>query len=108
MAVTLPSVGRVVPIFQLFMLAMLLLATSANNQLEVMNEQELRQLIVDEEYVAVLFSYDADCIGRCENLEATLASIREDVVEALNAWVVRCHSPTLATEYGLNTKVHFT
>lgn len=42
---------------------------------------------------------------RCEELEDTLASIREDIVEALNAWVVRTHSPTLSSEYGLNTKV---
>ena len=48
-----------------------------------------------------------DCTGRCEELEDTLVKIREDVVEALNAWVVRTHSPILSTEYGLNTKVCF-
>lgn len=79
-------------------------ATCATNQLEVMNEQELRQLITDEDYVVALFSNEADCTGRCEKLEDTLASIREDIVEALNAWVVRTHSPTLSIEYGLNTK----
>ncbi|XP_050732336.1 uncharacterized protein LOC127006427 [Eriocheir sinensis] len=79
-------------------------ATCATNQLEVMNEQELRQLITDEDYVVALFSNEADCTGRCEELEDTLASIREDIVEALNAWVVRTHSPTLSIEYGLNTK----
>lgn len=30
--------------------------TCATNQLEVMNEQELRQLITDEDYVVALFS----------------------------------------------------
>lgn len=46
-----------------------------------------------------------ECTGRCEELEDTLASIREDVVEAVNAWVVRTHSPTLAVQYGLIGKV---
>lgn len=104
MAVTLRFSMISLPIFLLLIFAKLPLVTSTNNQLEVMNEQELRQLIVDEDYVVVLFSSDTDCTGRCEELEDTLASIREDVVEALNAWVVRTHSPTLSTEFGLNTK----
>uniref|UniRef100_A0A0P4WMG4 Thioredoxin domain-containing protein n=1 Tax=Scylla olivacea TaxID=85551 RepID=A0A0P4WMG4_SCYOL len=105
MAVTVRSARRVLlPIFLISIFARLSPVTCTNNQLEVMQEQELRQFIIDEDYVVVLFSNAGDCTGRCEELEDTLASIREDVVEALNAWVVRTYSPTLSTEYGLNTK----
>ena len=63
MSVTLRPRVSFLPIFLLFMFAKLPLATTENNQLEVMNEQELRQLIADEDYVVVLFSkcYMLDC-----------------------------------------------
>lgn len=47
------------------------------------------------------------CTGRCQDLEDTLTFVREDVVEALNAWVVRTHAPALAEQYGINSKVGF-
>ena len=57
MAVTARSGGGVLlPIFLMSIFARLPLVTCATNQLEVMQEQELRQLIADEEYVVVLFS----------------------------------------------------
>lgn len=72
--------------------------------LEILSEEEVKQLISDGNDVVVLLSIKVECTGRCEDLEDTLALIREDVVEALNAWVVRTHSPALAEEYGLNDK----
>ncbi|XP_066989793.1 thioredoxin domain-containing protein [Macrobrachium rosenbergii] len=72
------------------------------NTLEYMDVEEVKQLINDEKYVVILLSDEKDCGEKCKELEETLASIREDVVESLNAWVVRTHSPELSEEYGLN------
>ncbi|XP_053644397.2 uncharacterized protein [Cherax quadricarinatus] len=72
--------------------------------LEVMMEEELRQRISDDSFLVVLFSDSSECTGKCKELEDTLALIREDIVEAFNAWVVRSHSPSLAEQYGLSSK----
>ncbi|KAG7168363.1 uncharacterized protein LOC121867210 [Homarus americanus] len=72
--------------------------------LEVMNEEEVKELIAEEKYVVILFSDSSECTGKCEELEATLELIREDIVEALNAWVVRTHTPAVAQQYGLSGK----
>ncbi|XP_045606261.1 thioredoxin domain-containing protein [Procambarus clarkii] len=77
---------------------------TASSSLEVLAEDELRQLAADEHYVVVLFGDSSECTGRCKELEGTLALIREDIVETFNAWVVRTHSPSLAEQYGLNNK----
>ncbi|XP_068213563.1 thioredoxin domain-containing protein-like [Palaemon carinicauda] len=71
------------------------------NTLEFMEGQEVKQLINDEKYVVILLSDQKECSEKCGELEETLASIREDVVEALNAWVVRTYAPELSVEYGL-------
>ncbi|KAK3863455.1 hypothetical protein Pcinc_030763 [Petrolisthes cinctipes] len=85
------------PVFLIF-LAWTLPAAA---KLEFLNEGEVKQAITEEKYIVVLFSEGTVCTGGCEELEDTLASIREDVVEAVNAWVVRTHSPNLALQYGL-------
>ncbi|KAK4304544.1 hypothetical protein Pmani_023425 [Petrolisthes manimaculis] len=86
-----------IPVF-LFLLAWTLPAAA---KLDFLNEDEVKQAIIDEKYIVILFSEGSECTGGCEELEDTLASIREDVVEAVNAWVIRTHSPTLALQYGL-------
>ncbi|XP_047494537.1 uncharacterized protein LOC125042735 [Penaeus chinensis] len=73
--------------------------------LEVMEEEEIKQLLVDEKYVVILFSDTPECTGKCKDLEDTLIAVREDIVESLNAWVVRTHSPALAKQYGLTAVV---
>ncbi|KAK7023614.1 hypothetical protein SK128_022253 [Halocaridina rubra] len=72
-----------------------------NNRLEFMASEELTQLLNEEKYVVVLLSDGEECQGKCQDLEETLASVREDIVESLNAWVVRSHSPEMSKEYGL-------
>ncbi|KAF2366866.1 Thioredoxin domain [Trinorchestia longiramus] len=68
--------------------------------LEVVTEGELQQLVKDEKYVLVLFSRGEECTGSCKKLEQQLLHIREEIVEALGAWVIRCHAPDTLTKWG--------
>ncbi|KAK2721831.1 uncharacterized protein LOC136035352 [Artemia franciscana] len=68
-------------------LASFLVAVSANIPLETITEKELSNLIENEKNVIVLFSAQ-DC-EECAVLEDELAAIREDLVDNLNAWVVK-------------------
>lgn len=63
----------------------------------------LSQTINDFLSTEILFSTGdtPECTGKCKDLEDTLTAVREDIVESLNAWVVRTHSPALAKQYGL-------
>ncbi|KAJ1527916.1 hypothetical protein ONE63_007851 [Megalurothrips usitatus] len=65
--------------------------------LEIVNDDELVNLFRSEKYVVVLFT-KKDCEA-CEVLEKELTSLREDLVDALNAWVVKAVSSSLAKLY---------
>lgn len=58
------------------------------NSLEEVEDKELRKLISQEQYVAVLFS-DGGNIELTEEYESALGAVREDLVDSLNAWVVK-------------------
>lgn len=76
--------------FSLYILAFALVSSlvsvSAGN-LELVNDDELLNLIKTEKYVVVLFS-KKDC-EVCDNYENELIHLREDLVDTLNAWVVK-------------------
>lgn len=71
----------------LVVLASLECLVKANN-LETMEDAELLKLIRQEQYVIVLFC-ENDVSGRCVDYETELSAVREDLVDSLNAWVVR-------------------
>lgn len=74
--------------------------SKAEESLELTPDAELQQLIEDDGFVIVLLS-PGKCEEICSSLENTLTSIREDLVESLNAWVVRAESLQFATKFGL-------
>lgn len=65
--------------------------------LENVAEPELLSLIRNEKYVVVLFT-KPDC-PECDKLETILINIREDLVDSLNAWVVKAESSYLVKLY---------
>ncbi|KAK3911999.1 Thioredoxin domain-containing protein [Frankliniella fusca] len=65
--------------------------------LEVVNDDELVNLFRSEKFVVVLFT-KKDCEA-CEVLEKELTSLREDLVDALNAWVVKAVSSSMVKLY---------
>lgn len=68
-------------------LLILFVASTANGALELVQDEELMNLIRTEKYVIVLFSVN-HC-EECDKYENELVSLREDLVETLNAWVVK-------------------
>ncbi len=74
-------------LFLLALLATLMPSASAAENLERMPEEELRKLVNQEQYVIALFCDDND--DTCEDWETELTAVREDLVDSLNAWVVR-------------------
>ncbi|KAF2885523.1 hypothetical protein ILUMI_20673 [Ignelater luminosus] len=66
-------------------------------KLEVVNDEELLSLIRTEKYVIVLFT-KKDCEA-CDNYENELTALREDIVDSLNAWVVKATSSQLVRLY---------
>ncbi|TRY69120.1 hypothetical protein TCAL_04112 [Tigriopus californicus] len=58
------------------------------NNLETLEDGELLKLIRQEQYVIVLFC-ENDVSGRCVDYETELSAVREDLVDSLNAWVIR-------------------
>jgi len=58
------------------------------NSLEEVDDKELIKLINQEQYVAVLFS-DNGNTELTNEYEAALGAVREDLVDSLNAWVVK-------------------
>nr|SVE86195.1 EOG090X0856 [Daphnia similis] len=71
--------------------------------LEQVNDTELEKLIGNEKFVIVLFRDDT-CQG-CDELEGQLSSIREDLVDALNAWVVKAVSSPLVSNFTFGKEV---
>jgi len=68
------------------------------NSLEV-DDKELAKLINQEQYVAVLFS-DEGNTELTNDYESALGAVREDLVDSLNAWVVKAtKSETLRKFY---------
>ncbi|XP_050538688.1 uncharacterized protein LOC126904076 isoform X2 [Daktulosphaira vitifoliae] len=65
--------------------------------LEVVNDDELLELFRTENYVLVLFSLK-DC-EKCKLYEETLIQIREELVDALSAWVVKVDGSNLVHIY---------
>lgn len=58
------------------------------NSLEEVDDKELNKLLNQEQYVAVLFS-DEKNAELTEEYETALGAVREDLVDSLNAWVVK-------------------
>ncbi|XP_056638380.1 thioredoxin domain-containing protein [Diorhabda sublineata] len=65
--------------------------------LEVVQDEEVLNLIRTEKYVVVLFS--RKYCEPCDNFENELTSLREDLVETLNAWVVKVEDSQLSRLY---------
>ncbi|PNF30252.1 hypothetical protein B7P43_G01228 [Cryptotermes secundus] len=68
--------------------------------LEVVTDDELLNLFKSEKYVIVLFT-KRDC-EQCDNFENELIHLREDLVDTLNAWVVKAVSSQLVRLYNPN------
>jgi len=68
-------------------------ASVKGESLEVMPDKELEALIKQENYVLVLFGpglgAPKDAQQKTADLETELAAVREELVDSLNAWVVR-------------------
>ncbi|KAK4008185.1 thioredoxin domain-containing protein [Daphnia magna] len=71
--------------------------------LEQVNDTDLEKLIANEKFVIVLFREET-CQG-CDELEGQLSSIREDLVDALNAWVVKAVSSPLVSNFTAGKEV---
>ncbi|XP_067006132.1 thioredoxin domain-containing protein [Anabrus simplex] len=65
--------------------------------LETVNDDELLNLVRSEKYVVVLFT-KKDC-EECDLYENELTHLREDLVDDLNAWVVKAHDSQLVRLY---------
>ncbi|KAG8237660.1 hypothetical protein J437_LFUL017552 [Ladona fulva] len=83
--------------WKLAFLILLCYGKTASSSLEVVNDDELTNLIRGEKYVVVLFTKD-DC-DACDNLENELIGLREDLVDSLNAWVVKSVNSPLVRLY---------
>jgi len=71
--------------------------SSTVGKLEIVNDEELLSLIRTEKYVVVLFT-KKDC-EPCDKYESELAVLREDIVDSLNAWVVKAVGSQLVRLY---------
>ncbi|XP_050502706.1 thioredoxin domain-containing protein [Diabrotica virgifera virgifera] len=69
----------------------------AQSNLEVVQDEELMNLIRTEKHVIVLFS--RKYCESCDNYENELTGLREDIVETLNAWVVKVEDSQLTRLY---------
>jgi len=68
--------------------------------LEVVSDDELLELCRSENYVVALFTLK-DC-DKCRKYEDTLTQIREELVDSLNAWVVKVEGSNLVHIYNPN------
>ncbi|XP_046390833.1 thioredoxin domain-containing protein [Ischnura elegans] len=68
-----------------------------SSSLEAVSDDELTNLIRGEKYVIVLFT-KKDC-DACDNLENELIGLREELVDSLNAWVVKAVNSPLVRLY---------
>lgn len=80
-----------------FVLTVLLQILLVHSNLEVIQDEELMNLIRTEKYVIVLFS--RKYCESCDNYENELTSLREDLVETLNAWVVKVEDSQMTRLY---------
>ncbi|CAG9759698.1 unnamed protein product [Ceutorhynchus assimilis] len=71
---------------------------NTKSELELMQDDELMQLIRTEKYVVALFT-SKFCGEECENYENELTGLREDLVESLNAWVVKLVDSSMTRLY---------
>lgn len=46
---------------------------------------------------------EQQCSGPCQQLERQLVAVREELAEALGAWVMRCYAPTTVAGWGGDT-----
>jgi len=74
--------------------------------LELVNDEDLEKLIATEKFVVVLFRTE-NC-PTCDELESQLFSIREDLVDSLNAWVIKLESSPLVMNFTLGKEPHKT
>lgn len=70
------------------------------SELELIQDEELVNLIRSEKYVVALFT--KKFCEECENYENELTGLREDLVETLNAWVVRLIDSSMTRLYTPN------
>nr|CAG4646353.1 EOG090X0856 [Macrothrix elegans] len=82
---------------RLVLIAFLSYLSLANGSLEPVSDTDLEKLIVNEKFVVVLFRLDI--CSECDDLEAQLSSIREDLVDSLNAWVVKAVNSPLVYNF---------
>nr|CAG4649435.1 EOG090X0856 [Scapholeberis mucronata]SVE93690.1 EOG090X0856 [Scapholeberis mucronata] len=73
------------------------LIVTASASLEPVSDTELEKLISNEKFVVTLFR-DETCKS-CDEVESQLSSIREDLVDTLNAWVVKSVGSPLASNF---------
>lgn len=81
----------------LFIFSVLLLNNVSSNELERVNDEELEKLIANERFVVVLFR-TRDC-SDCDTAESILLAVREDLVDSLNAWVIKAESSSVAANF---------
>ncbi|CAG9865458.1 unnamed protein product [Phyllotreta striolata] len=80
-----------------FVIVVFLKFLLVRGNLEVVQDDELMNLIRTEKYVVVLFS--RKYCESCDNYENELISLREELVDALNAWVVKVEDSQMTRLY---------
>lgn len=102
----------------LFLFLSSLVINNVLGNLEQVSDVELEKLIANEKFVVALFrggKIQIKCSKNdrqltffqsvlesckdCDDLESQLSSIREDLVDALNAWVVKAVSSSLVSNF---------
>ncbi|CAH0551730.1 unnamed protein product [Brassicogethes aeneus] len=88
--------------FKLIVYSLLFIQFSygAKGALELIQDDELMNLIRTEKYVVCLFTLN-HC-EECDKYENELVSLREDLVETLNAWVVKVVNSQMTRLYSPN------
>ncbi|XP_046453419.1 uncharacterized protein LOC124201020 [Daphnia pulex] len=81
----------------LFLFLSSLVINNVLGNLEQVSDVELEKLIANEKFVVALFR--GESCKDCDDLESQLSSIREDLVDALNAWVVKAVSSSLVSNF---------
>ncbi|XP_066255448.1 thioredoxin domain-containing protein [Euwallacea similis] len=85
---------------RLIFFTLLILFGQSKADLELIQDDELVNLIRSEKYVVALFSKKF-CLD-CESYENELTGLREDLVETLNAWVVKLIDSSMTRLYTPN------
>nr|CAG4647153.1 EOG090X0856 [Megafenestra aurita]SVE92462.1 EOG090X0856 [Megafenestra aurita] len=82
---------------RLFLVLFLSYIVTVEANLEQVSDADLEKLIANEKFVVALFR--SQSCADCDELEAQLSSIREDLVDSLNAWVVKVVSSPLVSNF---------